>query len=67
MAYEIVGVEAVAVPGDGSIETVVGARPPATFSIDDVARIFVNPDGEVERLVTGRYPRRVVLPHAGSR
>jgi len=65
--YEVVGVEATPVQGDGGIVAVGGQEPPTSFRVEDVARIVVNADGEAERLASGAYPRRILLPSPGSR
>jgi hypothetical protein len=47
-AYEVTGADVRHVGNDGALATAAGARPPATFPVDDAARIGVNTEGEME-------------------
>lgn len=67
--YEVAGAEAIAVRGEGGVlvtsvlTTIAAAQPPASFAVEDVARIRVNTDGEAEWVVSGANPRSRVIPY----
>lgn len=70
--YEVVGGEALPVHGQGNLVTTVlatiaAAQPPASFAVEDVARIRVNADGEAEWVVSGANPRSAVIPYTELR
>jgi hypothetical protein len=70
--YEVAGAEALAVRGQGGLvtsilTTIATAQPPASFAVEDWARIRVNADGEAEWVVSGENPRSQVIPYTVSR
>jgi hypothetical protein len=61
--YEVVGADVIRrQPGDGRVARTVGAAPPLSFAVDEVARVVSNDSGQVERVVIGPEARRVPLP-----
>jgi hypothetical protein len=61
--YEVVGPDVIRrQPGDGRVARTVGAVPPLSFAVDEVARVVLNDTGQVERVVVGPEARRVPLP-----
>jgi hypothetical protein len=70
--YEVVGSHTNAVEGQGGfittvVATVAAPQPPAPFAVEDVARIRVTADGEVEWLVSGPNALSGVIPYPESR
>jgi hypothetical protein len=63
--YEIVGAEALMVTVDGLLANVMAARPPASATYEEMARLRVNQDGEAEWVVLGTNPRTGVIPPGG--
>lgn len=61
-ASEIVGTEIVAVPGDGGVARFIGAQPPESFAVGDLARFVVVDNAQVDRVVIGEQARSVRIP-----
>lgn len=65
--YEVVGVEAFQVTLGPSLLIASDQQPSATVSIDNIARIRVNANGEAEQVVGGDRPRTSIIPSGGVR
>jgi len=70
--YEVVGADTRAVEGEGGFITTVITRmaepqAPASFAVEDLARIRVTADGEVEWVVSGAYALSGVIPYPEPR
>jgi hypothetical protein len=66
-AKEIVGTETLDVPGAGILVTLTATQPPLSVTVEDIARIRVNAEGEAEWAVSGPNPHGGVIPYTGPR
>ena len=68
--YEVVGADTLAVSGQSGLivlTTVAAAQPPASFAVEEMARIRMNADGEAEWVVSGANPLSRVIPYSELR